>query len=128
MAVWQSKPLVGGGNFNGEGWRVPLYVVLKLYCLTRYCKRFYRIFLFSIFMLFYLLCIYWDWQGQNCKLKCPKIYENYSELYFSCNFCLYSFLWYKHLALPITSKEYICCSLKSMISEWSFFEIKKCSI
>ena len=103
-------------------------VVLKLYCLTGYCRKFYRIPLFPIFLLFYLFCICWDWQGQKCKLKCPKIYEINSELYCNCNFCLYSFLRYKHLALPTTSQEYICCSLKSIISEWSFFEIKKFSI
>ena len=33
-------------------------IILKLYCLPGYCKRFYRIPLFTIFMLFYLFCIY----------------------------------------------------------------------
>ena len=131
MLGWQCKPQWGGGSFNGEGGGMQLFntVVLKLYCLTGYwCKRFYRIPIFPIFLLFYLFCIYWDWQGQKCKLKCPKVYEINSELYCNCNFCLYSFLRYKHLALPTTSQEYICCSLKSIISEWSFFEIKKFSI
>ena len=99
MMGWQCKSLWGGGNFNGkrvvgEGGVssycvILLYsVVLKLYCLTGYCKRFYRIPFFSIFLLFYLFCTYWDWQGQKCKLKCPKIYEINSELYYNCNFCL----------------------------------------
>ena len=85
---------------RGEG-GVPLCntVVLKLYCLTGYCKRFYRIPLFTMFILFYLFCIYWDWQEQKCKLKWRKVYEINSELYCKCNFCLYSFLRYKHLYL-----------------------------
>ena len=74
-------------------------VVLKLYCLTWYCKRFYRIPLFTIFILFYLFCIYWDWQEQKCKLKFRKVYEINFELYCNCNFCLYSFLRYKQLYL-----------------------------
>ena len=37
------------------------------------------------------------------------------------------FLWYKH-HYPKTSQEYICCNWKSIISEWSFSEIKKKSI
>ena len=91
MMEWQWKPLWGGGNFNGKGvGGVPLCntVVLKLYCLTGYCKRVYRIPFFSIFLLFCLFCIYSVWQGQKDKLKCPKIYEINSELYYNCNFCL----------------------------------------
>ena len=42
-------------------------------------------------------CIGWDWQGQKCKLKCPKVYEINSELYCNCNLFLYPFLWYKYL-------------------------------
>ena len=97
---WQWKPQGGGGILVGKG-EVPLCntVVLKLYCLTGYCKRFYGIPLFTVFMLFYLFCIYWDWQGQKCKLKCRKVYEINSELYCSYNFCLYSFLRYKHVYL-----------------------------
>ena len=35
--------------------------------LPGYCKLFYRILtLFLIYMLFYLFCIYWDWQSQKC--------------------------------------------------------------
>ena len=57
--------------------------------LTGYCKQFYRIPCFTILLLFCLLCVYWDWQGQKCKLTlsswlCP-------------NFCLHSSLWYKQL-------------------------------
>ena len=117
-------------NFNRKQEGIPLcnIVVLKLFCLTGYCKRFYRIPLFPIFLLFYLFCIYWVWQGQKCKLNCSKIYEINSESYCNCNFSLYSILRYKHFALPSTSKEHICCSLKSMISEWSSFKIKKLSI
>ena len=98
-----------GGNASHKGeveilmgkGDVPLCntVILKLYCLPGYCKRFYRIPLFTIFMLFYLFCIYWDWQGQRCKLKCRKVYGINSELYCNCNFCLSSFLRYKHLCL-----------------------------
>ena len=64
-------------RFKGGG-GLPLCntAVLKLFCrLTGYCKRFYRIPLFPIFQLFYLFGIYCDWQGQECKLKCPKIYK-----------------------------------------------------
>ena len=72
----------GGGNFNGKGGSH--YLILLYWnfivCLTGYCKRFYRIPLFPIFLLSYLFCIYWVWQGQKCKLKCPKIYEVISEL------------------------------------------------
>ena len=37
--------------------------------LTGNCKRFCRIHIFTILLLFYLFCIYWDWQGQKCNLK-----------------------------------------------------------
>ena len=108
----------GGDNFNGEeGGGLPLCnnAALKLYLLlyislTGYCKRFYGIHLFSIFLMFCLFCIYyWDWQGQKCKLKCPKVYEINSKLYCNCNCCLNHFLRYKHHH-PKTSQEYICCN------------------
>ena len=90
--------------------------------LTGYCKRFYRIHLFPIFLLFDLFCIYyWDWQDQKCKLKCLKVYEINSELYCNCNCCLNPFLWYKHHYRK-TSQE---CIIISIISEWSLSEIKK---
>ena len=93
--------------------------------LTGYCKRFYRIHLFPIFLLFDLFFIYyWDWQGQKCKLTCSKDFENNSELYRNCNCCLNTFLWYKHHYAK-TSQKYICCNWKFIISEWSFSEIKK---
>ena len=74
---WQCKPQEGGCNFNGEGGvGFSLYVILLCWnFVTGYCKRFYRIPPFPVFLLFHLLCIYWDWQGQKCKLECPKIYE-----------------------------------------------------
>ena len=93
--------------------------------LTGYCKRFYRIHLFPIFLLFDLFCIYyWDWQGQKCKLTCSKDFEINSELYRNCNCCLNIFLWYKHHYAK-TSQKYICCNWKSIISEWSFSKSKK---
>ena len=93
--------------------------------LTMY--QFYRIYLFPIFLLFDLFYIYYrDWQGHKCKLKCLKVYEINSELYCNCN-CHSPFLWFKH-HYPKTSQEYICCNWKSIVSKWSFSEIKKCSI
>ena len=91
----------GGEILRGKGGSVPLCntVILKRYCLTGYCKGFYRMPFFTMFMLFYLFCNYWDWQGQKCKLKYRKVYEINSELYCSYNFCLYSFLRYKHVYL-----------------------------
>ena len=64
-------------SFNGEkGVVFSLYMILLCWnFVTRYCKRFYRIPPFPIFLLFHLFCIYWDWQGQKCKLECPKVYE-----------------------------------------------------
>ena len=55
----------GGCNFNGEGGMgFSLYVILLCWnFVTGYCKGFYRIPPFPIFLLFHLLCIYWDWQG-----------------------------------------------------------------
>ena len=43
--------------------------------ITGYCKRFYRIPLFPIFLLFHLFCIYWNWQGKKCKLEYANVYE-----------------------------------------------------
>ena len=66
------------GGWRGRcWWRVPLCntAVLKLKRLKDSTE-----YLFPIFLLFYLFCIYWDWQGQKCKLKAPKIYEISSEL------------------------------------------------
>ena len=69
----QCKPQVGGKFWCGDG--IFHDVILSYWnfivSLTGDCKRFYRIPLFPIFLLFYLFCIYWDWQGQKCKLKCP---------------------------------------------------------
>ena len=49
--------------------------VLKIF--TGYCKLFYRILpLFPILLVLYLFCVYWDWQGQECYLRCPKVCEN----------------------------------------------------
>ena len=65
-------------NFYGrKGLSLCNITALKLIVsLTGYCKLFYRTeLLFSILMLFYLFCIYWDWQGQQCHLKCPKVYD-----------------------------------------------------
>ena len=63
------------------------YVILLYWnfivSLTGYCRLVYRILtLFSILLLFYLLCIYWDCQDQKCYLKCPKNYEINTELWF----------------------------------------------
>ena len=44
--------------------------------LTEFCKRFYKIRLFPILLLFYLFCIYWHWQGQKCNLKCMVLTLN----------------------------------------------------
>ena len=95
--IWKSKevgkalkPLFGVAmqairrkNFYGkEG----SYYVMLLYwnfivSLTGYCKLFYRILpLFPILVLFYLFCMYWDWQDQKCHLKCPKVYEINTEV------------------------------------------------
>ena len=50
--------------------------------LTGYCKRLYRIPIFTILLLFYLFCIYWDWWCKKCNLKCPNVYEINNELLF----------------------------------------------
>ena len=103
MAGWQCKPQRGDGNFTGEeGEEVGLPLcntaVLKLYCLIRCCKRFYRVPLFLYFCCFnYFVSIQIDNKGEKCKLKCPKVHEINSELYCNCTFCFYSFLRYKHL-------------------------------
>ena len=103
MAGWQCKPQGGDGNFTGEeGEEVGLPLcntaVLKLYCLIRYCKRFYRVPLSLYFCCFnYFVSIQIGNKGEKCKLKCPKVHEINSELYCNCTFCLYSFLRYKHL-------------------------------
>ena len=59
------------------GRRLPLCnaAVLKLYCKFYWVlKRFYRITLLTILLLFYLLYIYWNWQqGQKYNLKYPKV-------------------------------------------------------
>ena len=70
--------------------------------LTGYYKRFYRIPLFTILLLFYLFYIYWDWQSQKCDLKCPKVFEINTELCVYCNFCLYPSLQYEHLYPHLT--------------------------
>ena len=90
----------GADNFNGERGRVHSVIMLHwnfIVNLTGYCTRFYRIHLLHIFLLFDLFRIYcWDWQGQKCKLKCPKIYEINFELYCNCTCCLNPVLLYKH--------------------------------
>ena len=76
FAVAMQAASRGRDSFNEEvGFPLCNNAALKLYLsLTGYCKRFYRMNLFSIFLLFPLFCIYyWDWQGQKCKLKYPKI-------------------------------------------------------
>ena len=124
MAGSQCKPLGGERNFNGEeerggggeGGSLLLYwnFVALLGTIKDFIGYHTSVPYISAVLPIY---IYWDWQGQKCKLKCPKIYEINSELYCNCNFCLYSFLQYKHLAFLTTSQEYICCSLKSTIFE-----------
>ena len=90
---WWYKPQGEGDNFNEEGKGLPLCncVVLKLYCFSVYCKRFYRITLFPIFLLWYLFCIYWDWQRQKGNLKYTKVYEITSELHCYWNLCFSHF-------------------------------------
>ena len=76
FAVAMQAASRGRDSFNEEvGFPLCNNAALKLYLsLTGYCKRFYRMHLFSIFLLFHLFCIYyWDWQGQKCKLKYSKI-------------------------------------------------------
>ena len=92
------------GSDEGEGFpleegrgRDSHYIIVLhwnfIVSLTGYCKRFHRIYLFPIILLFSLFCIYyWEWQGQKCKLMCPKVYEINSELYWNCNCCLDPFL------------------------------------
>ena len=112
------KVIIWGDNASYKGQGVILmgkessrYVRLLYWnfivSLTGYCKRFYRIPLFLIFLLFYLFCIYWDWQGQKCKLKCPKVYKIYFELYCNFNFFLYPFLWYKDLYPQLHKKTFV---------------------
>ena len=77
-----SENLISLAVFMGKG---GFHYVILLYwnfiaSLTGYCKLFYRIPLFTILLLFYLFDIYWDWQIQNCNLKCPKVYEGNTEL------------------------------------------------
>ena len=87
-----------GCNFNGEGVvGFSLYVILLSWnFVTGYRKRFYRIPPFPIFLLFHLFCIYWDWQGQKCKLECPKVYEiNYIVTLITA--CTHPCGIYKHL-------------------------------
>ena len=106
---WWYKPQGEGNNFNQKGKGLPLCncVVLKLYCFSVYCKRFYRITFFPKFLLWYLFCIYWDWQRQKGNLKYTKVYEINSELYCYCNLCLYSFLQYKHLYLQPHKNKFV---------------------
>lgn len=47
---------------------------------TRYCKRFCRMLLFTILFLFFIFCIYWDWQGRKGNLKCLKVDEINTEI------------------------------------------------
>ena len=80
---WQCKPQ-GGTIFMGK--RGSHYVILLYWnfivSLTGYCKLFYRILpLFLILLLFYLFCIYWDWQGQKCHLKWPKKFMRLTLIY-----------------------------------------------
>ena len=96
---WQSKTQGGAGGWGGKGFlwgRVggSHYVIVlcwnfifKIVSLTVYCKRFYKIPLFTILLLFYLFCIYWEWQDQKCNLKCPKVSEITTELYFFSVIC-----------------------------------------
>ena len=78
----------GGGSFyveggGGTGWRAQFVILLYsnfIVSLTGYCNRFHRILFFTILLLFYLFCIYWDWHGQKCNLKCSKIPEIDTEL------------------------------------------------
>ena len=87
---------------------------------AQYSERFYRIPPFLILLLFYLLCICWDWQGQNCNLKYPKVYEINTELNsIYCNFCHFP-IFVVQTPLPTASQKYTCCSWNSIISEWSF--------
>ena len=92
---WQCKSQKWGGNFNLEVVGFSLYVILLCWnFVTGYWKISYTIPPFSIYLLFHLFFVYWDWQDQKCQLKYPKVYEINSELYFNCNFCLYPSLWY----------------------------------
>ena len=102
---------------------ISLYVILLCWdFVTEYCKRFYRISPFPKLLLFHLFCIYWDWQGQKCKLEFSNVYEiNYIVTVISacthpCGI---------QTPLPTTSQEYVYWNWKSIISEWGFFFLKK---
>ena len=45
--------------------------------LTGYCKRFYRIPLFPIFLQFHLFCIYSGWQGHKGNIYGIKVFMGY---------------------------------------------------
>ena len=81
----------------GKGMGFSLYVILLCWnIVTGYCKRFYRIPPLPKFLLFHLFCIYWDWQGQECKSECPEICDiNYIVTVISA--CTHSCGIYKHL-------------------------------
>ena len=67
---WQCKPQGRGREHFQWGRLLHWNVIVSL---TGHYKRFYRIPLSSIFLLFYLFCIYWNLQGHKCKLKCPEV-------------------------------------------------------
>ena len=97
---------------------------------TRYWKRFHREPLFTILLLFYLLCIYWNWQqGQLCNLKYPKVTSMILTMNNSVStVILHVTILVIQAPLPTVSHECIYCNWKPKISEWSIFEIKKFSI
>ena len=60
----------------GRGFSLCNTAVLKNNCKPYWVlKKSYRIALFSILLLFNLICICWDWQGQNDNLKYSKVHE-----------------------------------------------------
>ena len=81
VTIWGCKATeeVEGILMGKVGFPLCNTAVLKLYykpyCLTGYCKRFYRMPFFPIFLLFYLFCICLRLARPKCKLKCPKVYE-----------------------------------------------------
>ena len=76
---WQCKPKAGKETIltGKEGSHYAIMLIWNFIVnRTGYSKRFYKIHLFPIFLMFDLFFIYyWDSPGQKRKLKCPKVYE-----------------------------------------------------
>ena len=121
------QPTRGRDDFNGEGGLgFSLYVILLCwnFIATRYCKRFCWILPFPRFLLFHLLCIYWDWQDQ--KLKCPKVIEGNSELYWTV---ISASTYPRGIQPPLatTSQEYIYWKWKMKIKKIFYLDIREIS-